>query len=109
MKTAEFWTSVKRVRKMRRLSRKMTMLKKLPVIKAFCEKHKIEIRKVEHGYQFRLREYILNWSPASNQVQVQYALPGHDKTVPYDGLVGGLEPKILTALREVVQLVSAKP
>lgn len=102
---ATYWKNVKRLSKLRRKARKAYAHKRLPLIKEFCQKHDIEIRRLEHGFQFRLSEYIINWSPTSNRVQVQYSIPGHDQTVPFSGEEVPGKLKIMCALEEAVQLV----
>ena len=65
--------------------------------------------QVQHGYQFRLREYIINWSPTTNKVKIQYCLPGNGQTVDFKRNGQPNKPRILVALEEMVDRVLAKP
>jgi len=64
---------------------------------------------VDGGYQFKYREYVISWLPATNRVLVQYRIPGHNQTVPFtkDGQEG--KPRIQVALEDIIDLYSARP
>jgi hypothetical protein len=83
--------------------------RRLPRLKEFCLRVGIDMRRTEHGWQFRKLgygcEYIVNWSPSTNRVRIQYALPGHGRTVPFTGGEGGgPKARILVALEELNEL-----
>lgn len=97
-----YWKAARKVRKLYKRKRGDRAAVILPKIRQLCEAGGIEMLKVEHGWQFRRDEYVINWSPSTNRVQVQYALPGHGETVPF--IRRGPEPRILIALKEVVEI-----
>ena len=78
---------------------------KIPIIKEFCRHYNIEIRKTEHGYQFRAGEYVLNWSPSTNNIGIQYRLPGHNKTIRFMQAGQPGKPRIIVALEELRSIV----
>jgi hypothetical protein len=67
---------------------------------ALCRKNNIDAREISGGYQFRIREYIVNWWPSSNRITIQYAGSGENRKFECDTVPG--EPKILTALRKLI-------
>ncbi|MBV6342715.1 hypothetical protein [Candidatus Magnetobacterium casense] len=77
----------------------------MPVIREVCRRMGVTIRKVDHGFQFIRDEYIINWSPSTNRVSIQYRMSGHDRSIPFnkDGKPG--KPRILIALEELVEIV----
>jgi len=104
-----YWKGVKRLSKLCKKHRRITFSRKLPLIKEFCKRYGIEMLPTSHGYQFRRAEYIVNWSPSTNRIQVQYSLSGHYKTVPFEGSGKYNRPKVLIALEEVVEASSFNP
>lgn len=100
-----YWNGVKRTRKICRDQRRRSAEKHLSRIQELCAKHGIVQKTVAHGYQFVLREYVINWSPSTNKVQVQYRLSGHDRTVRFTKAGRPNTPRILVALEELVSLV----
>jgi hypothetical protein len=100
----EYWRGIKRLSKLSKLKRKSLAIKRLPLIKDFCASNNITITRIDHGYQFRKSEYIINWCPSSNKVNVQYVLSGHNKTIPFACKPDQNKPKILIALESVVDV-----
>lgn len=100
-----FWRKVRNRTKVRRKLRRDALKSKMPILKALCNRTGITCVKVEHGYQFRRDEYVINWSPSTNKVSISYTLPGQSHTVPFtkNGLPG--KPRILIALEELIELV----
>ncbi len=96
-----FWKAIRQKKKLCNKLRKKALLKKLPMLRAVCARTGIEMTKTDHGYQFSLLEYVINWSPSTNKVSVQYRLPGASNTVTFarDGEFG--KPRILIALEEL--------
>jgi hypothetical protein len=108
-RASDYWKGIKRLSKLCRRHRRLAAARKLPIIKDFCRRYDIEMLLTDHGYQFRKNEYIVNWSPSTNRVQIQYALPGHNKTVAFEGTGQYNKPKILVALEEVIEMGSFLP
>jgi hypothetical protein len=98
----DYWKTARKVRKLYKRRRRDRAACLLPQIRQLCESAGIEMLKVEHGWQFRRDEYVINWSPSTNRVQVQYALPGHGDTVPF--IRRGEVPRIVIALKEVAEI-----
>lgn len=98
----DYWKTARKVRKLYKRRRRDRAAFLLPQIRQLCESAGIEMLKVEHGWQFRRDEYVINWSPSTNRVQVQYALPGHGDTVPF--IRRGEVPRIVIALKEVAEI-----
>lgn len=103
-KPVDYWKSINRLSRLRRKHRRQSALKKVPILQDFCERNGIAMLTTSHGYQFRKAEYVINWSPSTNGVQIQYALPGHNKTVPFLKSGQFNKPKIMVALEEVIEL-----
>lgn len=99
-----FWKGVRRKKKLCNKLRKKSLLKKLPVLRAVCNRAGIAMTKVEHGYQFSFREYLINWSPSTNKVTIQYRIPGENRTVLFvrDGEPD--KPRILVAIEELINV-----
>ena len=100
------WKDVRRHQQRCRAARAAAALQLLPVLREFCSSHRVEMREIAHGFQFKLREYSISWSPSTNVVSVQYCMPGHGQTVRFtrNGQPG--KPRILLALEELCVLVS---
>lgn len=98
----DYWKAARKVRKLYKRKRRDRAARLMPQIRLLCETAGISIVRVEHGYQFRRDEYVINWSPSTNRVQIQYALPGHGETVPF--IRRGNEPRIIIALKEVAEI-----
>jgi hypothetical protein len=81
----------------------------LTAIRKLCIEAGIEMRETEHGHQFLLREYVINWSPSTNRVQVQYRMSGHGRTVPFTRAGADGKPRIVIALEEMAGLVAGAP
>ena len=80
---------------------KSDRLKKwIPLIAVLCKKHGIELKEIPSGYQFRIREYILNWWLPTNKIVVQYVGSGDHKEFDSPGDPG--DPKIMTALKKLI-------
>jgi hypothetical protein len=90
-------------RRDRRRERKNRLQKWLPILHALCRKYGIECREISGGHQFRAREYILNWWPSSNKINVQYA--GSDENRPFEPDDRQDEPRILTAVKKLIRVV----
>jgi len=104
----KYWEGVKRRSKICRRHRAKAAEGRLASIKEFCLRHGIEMTQTQHGWQFRKNEYVITWAPSSNRVSVQYALPGHGRTVPFAGDLNG-RSKILAALEEVCDVTRSHP
>lgn len=87
--------------------RQAAFARRWPRIEQFCSKHRVLIRRVEHGFQFRYNEYAVTWSPSTNSVSIQYCITGSDKTLPFRRNGQQNKPRILVALEEVVSLGTA--
>jgi hypothetical protein len=95
----------KEQREARRTVRKQKAerLKKwVPMLEVLCRKHGIEMKEIPSGYQFRIREYILNWWLPTNKIVVQYAGSGDHKEFDGEGEPG--EPKVMTALKKLINV-----
>ncbi len=90
-----------------RAHRQESFQKRWPRIQRFCEGNGILIREVQHGFQFRYREYAITWSPSTNSVSIQFCVPGSSNTLPYSHAGKPDKPRILVALEEVVSLGQA--
>jgi hypothetical protein len=66
------------------------------------------MRRIGHGFQFVLHEYRINWAPSTNKVSVQYKLPGDGRTVPYTKKGRRGKPRIVAALRELIDLTRSE-
>lgn len=101
----EHWHDLKRRRRICRYQRKLTLVRHLPRLKYLCDTHGIETRRTEHGFQFLYREYVVNWSPTTNKVVIQYRLSGDGQTARFgkNGQPG--KPRIQVALEELIELV----
>jgi len=100
-----YWQTVKKVKKVYKRHRTKAANKLLPRLQEFCQKNNIEMLTVSHGYQFKLREYLLTWAPSTNKVQVQYCLSGHGNTVRFARSGQPGKPRVLVALEEMANLV----
>jgi hypothetical protein len=99
------WQSLKRAKRVYKRQRNRAAGKLLPRLKEFCQQNEVEMLEVGHGYQFKLREYVLNWSPSTNKVQVQYRLSGHGNTVRFARAGQPGKPRVVVALEEMIALV----
>jgi len=98
------WNELKRRRKRGRSQRRRSAKRYLPRLRKLCASNGVEMSEVDGGYQFRYREYVINWLTSTNRVLIQYRLPGHDRTVTFrrDGKEG--KPRIQVALEELIDL-----
>ena len=96
------------MRQIFRRKRKDKAARMMPVIRHICEAANIAITQVEHGFQFRRDEYVINWSPTTNKVQIQYALPGHGQTLPFLRKGSFNKPRIIVAIEELANIVRAE-
>lgn len=99
-----YWQGVKRLNRLCRRHRRKAAARKLPRIREFCEANSIKMLPLPNGHQFRKNEYVITWHPSTNSIQIQYALPGHNKTVAFSCAAHPSKPRILVALEEVVEL-----
>lgn len=97
------WQCKHRVHKLTKRKRLVNLHKILPVVKELCKRSSISIRKTDHGYQFCRDEYIVNWSPTTNKVTIQYRLSGHNETILFTKQ--GEKPRIVIAVQELVDIV----
>ena len=82
---------------------KSERLKKwVPVLEVFCRKFGIGMDTIPSGYQFRLREYIVNWWLPTNKIVIQFA--GSDDHKEFQGDLIPNEPKIITALKKLANV-----
>jgi hypothetical protein len=100
-----YWQGLKRRKRICRYQRKLTLVRHLPRLKEFCDIHRIGIKRTEHGYQFLYREYVVNWSPSTNKVLIQYRLSGDGHTAVFSKNGQPGRPRIVIALEELVDLV----
>lgn len=89
-------------RRDQRRARAQRLRKWVPVLMALCRKNSIDAREISGGYQFRIREYIVNWWPSSNRITIQYAGSGENRRFECDIVPG--EPKILTAIKKLINV-----
>jgi hypothetical protein len=84
---------------------KAARLKKwVPMLEVLCKKHGIAINQIPSGYQFRIREYILNWWLSTNKIVIQH--PGSDDQKEFDGAGAPGEPKIMAALKKLISVTT---
>ena len=102
------WKSAKKIRRIYRKKRKVKSARLLPVLRQMCDAAQISMLEVEHGYQFRRNEYVINWSPTTNKVQIQYALAGHGQTIPFIRKGSYNKPRIIVAIEELIELVRSE-
>ncbi len=82
---------------------KAERLKKwVPMLEVLCRKNGIEMTDIPSGYQFRIREYILNWWLPTNKIVVQYAGSGDHNEFSGEGAPG--EPKVMAALKKLINV-----
>jgi hypothetical protein len=74
----------------------------VPVLEVFCRKHSICMNDIPSGFQFRLREYIVNWWLPTNKIVIQFV--GSDDHKEFQGDAVPNEPKIITALKKLVEV-----
>jgi hypothetical protein len=77
-------------------------------INRLCRDHGINMRRIAHGWQFTLHEYRINWAPSTNKVSVQYVIPGDSRTVPYTKKGRRNKPRIVIALKELIDLTRSE-
>jgi len=74
----------------------------VPVLEVFCDKFGICMKPIPNGYQFRIREYIVNWWLPTNKIVIQFA--GSDDHKEFQGDLVPNEPKIITALKKLANV-----
>lgn len=102
MPTPQEFKATRLERRDQRRARSNRLRKWVPILMALCRKHRIDAREIAGGYQFRIREYIVNWWPSSNKITIQYAGSGENRRFECDTVPG--EPKILTALKKLIRV-----
>lgn len=104
----DYWRAVRRKSKLVRLIRREVLAQRIPALRQYCGRAGVEMLEVKHGWQFRYREYILNWSPTTNRVSIQYRMPGANRTVPFTRNGEPGKPRIVVAIEEVLDLVRSE-
>ena len=109
MPTPEEYRAIRKARKERRRERYHRLMKHVPAIESFCKLHGIEVREISGGYQYRIKEYIVNWNPWSNHVHIQYNRRGDDDTRLFDVTDEQRKrPRIFLALERLVSVAASK-
>lgn len=100
-----YWRAVRRKSKLIRKIRREVLSQRIPALREYCTRAGVEMLEVAHGWQFRYREYVLNWNPGTNRVAIQYRMPGANRTVPFTHKGAPGKPRIVVAIEEVLDLV----
>lgn len=103
MPTSSEYKAQREARRALRQQRAERLKKWIPFVEVLCRKHGIEIKEIPSGYQFRIREYILNWWLTTNKIVVQYVGSSSDQK-EFDGEGEPCEPKILVALKKLISV-----
>jgi hypothetical protein len=91
-----------------RKSRYCSARRSMSEVSRLCQAHGISMRRTDHGYQFALHEYRINWAPATNKVSVQYRIPGDGRTVSFTKKGRRGKPRIVIALKELIDLTRSE-
>lgn len=102
----DFWRSVRRKSKLVRRIRHEVLSQRIPALREYCARTGVEMLEVAHGWQFRYREYVLNWNPGTNRVSVQNRMKGSNRTIPFTRSGSPGKPRIVVAIEEVLDLVA---
>jgi hypothetical protein len=99
------WVAMARRRRLAREYRTRRGVRLVPLLAAYCDRAGIKMEKFAHGYQFRKDEYVINWHPGTNRIQVSYRLKHDGKTVAVESEEESTKPKILRVLEELSSVV----
>jgi len=102
MPTPQEFKTTRLERRDQRRARATRLRKWVPILAALCRKNGIGAREIAGGFQYRIREYIVNWWPSSNKITIQYAGSGENRRFECDTIPG--EPKILTAVKKLIKV-----
>jgi len=102
MPTSSEYKERRKARKAVREAKAARLRKWVPLIEVLCKKCGISMAKIPSGHQFRIHEYIMNWWLTTNKIAIQYV--GSDDVKEFDGKGEPGEPKILTALKKLVNV-----
>ena len=102
MPTSSDYRERRKARKAKRDVIALRLKKWVPIIEVLCKTYGISMVEIPGGHQFRIHEYIVSWWLTTNKIVIQYV--GSDDVKEFDGKGEPGEPKILTALKKLVNV-----
>ena len=102
MPTSSEYKERRKARKAKRDATAARLKKWVSLIEVLCKKYGISMTEIPGGHQFRVHEYIMSWWLTTNKIVIQYV--GSDDVKEFDGKGEPGEPKILTALKKLVNV-----